>query len=218
MKESFTNGHLITLSLSGNREAITEVCGLLAERTYGLLETRFIKGVKLIGQGISPDDAFDWRYKQLRQEIKKEAMDILKTLSTADFHNDQDLFIVAITFLKKLRTGRSPNESFGWNQARRGRRVNSTIACRNWDIRMTVHTLMRDLGVNLSKACELVSLSLPGEEDHYKTIEAIARYVNAYECPQFPENPFPLPADRSLAIDIDKLQINIDCYKQLIKK
>lgn len=216
MKESFTDGHLISLSLSGDREAITDVCGLLVERIDGLLETRFIKGVKRIGHGMSPDGAFNWRNKQLREQIKDEARDLLKTLSPDDFCSDQDLFIFAIAVLKKLRTGRCPNESFGWNQTRRGRRINNTVAFRNWEIRMTVHTLMRDLNVNLSKACEIVSSSMHGTEDQYKTIEAIARCVNAYECPPFPENPFPLPADKSLTIDITKLQRNIDNYKQLI--
>ena len=98
-----------------------------------------MKGVKLIGQGISPDVAFDWRHKQFRQEIKDEAMGLLKTLSTVDFCNDQDLFIFAITVLNKLRTGRSPNESFGWNQSRRGRRKDNSHALRDYEIRMTVH-------------------------------------------------------------------------------
>jgi hypothetical protein len=209
MKESFTDGNLISLALSGDREAITDICGLLAERADGQIENQFIKGVKLIGQGLSPDGAFAWGKKQLRQGIKDEARDFLKGLSPAAFHGDQDLFFFAITVLKKLKTGRSPTESFGWNQIRRGRPRKNT-ALRDWEIRMTVHTLMKEYGATLAGACGLVMNSIPDSENRYKTIEAIARGVNANECPQFPENPFPISSDKSLNIDVAELMKSID--------
>ena len=77
---------------------------------------------------------------------------------------------------------------------------------------MTVHTLMGELGVKFSRACEIVSNCIPGAENCDKTIEAIARGVNANECPAFPENIFPMPSDKSLAIYVDELQKNIDFY------
>ncbi|MFA5919785.1 MAG: hypothetical protein WC856_00655 [Methylococcaceae bacterium] len=210
MKESFTDGYLIALALSGDREAIFDVCQLVAGCVDSrLLETRFITGVKRIGNlKMTPDGAFEWRDKSLREEIQNEARNLLKNLSPIDFHNDKDLFEFANVTLKKLKSGRSPNESFGWNQIRRGRPSKNSVF-RDWEIRMTVHTLMREYGQTFTGACVIVTDNIPGAENRYKTIEAIARGVNANECPPLPENIFPM-SDKSLTIAIAVYKKNID--------
>jgi len=93
MKESYTDGHLIGLAHANNHDAIIEVCylivGLIAADSW-LRDTCFFMGLKNIGaHKITPNNAFGWMKtpKEItRAKVKKEAMELLATLTLGDIH------------------------------------------------------------------------------------------------------------------------------------
>jgi hypothetical protein len=211
MKESFTNWSLISRSLSGDREAIIDVCSLVVSKAdISIADTFFIDSLKKIGKGVTPDGAFQWEKKELRKLIGDEARNLLKACSVEYFHNDKDLFYFVTERLRGLMSGRSPNESFGWNQKRRGKRKNTTNGLRDWNIRMTIYTLMSEPhNASFRKACKIVADSITDEEASYDTIAAIGRGVTATDEPEFPEDLFPISKTNKLRIDSDRLEKNV---------
>lgn len=93
--------------------------------------------------------------------------------------------------LEKIASGQSPDEGFGWKQARKGRRKENT-AFRDWDIRMTVRDRMR-CGASLRAACLEVSCDSQGEFIlSSKLIENICLGLAAETELPFPADIFPL--------------------------
>lgn len=199
--ESFTNSNLVELALNGDREAIVEVSGLVSIRLR-LPNGRLSQGFCHIGRGfITPNGAFEWRKRGLREALKDELRLTLYISSLGDVSNDADLHRYVLAVLRGLLSGREPNEAFKWQQ-NRGRRIENCNALRDWDICVTVLIFMRK-GFSFTKSCDMVAdiTSL-----NYKSIQAIARLTTADIEPVFPCNIYPLPKSKLIQqSDIDKM-------------
>lgn len=215
--ESFTDGGLIELAKNGDHEAIVDVCELIARRMSDTFSERFRRGVTLVGSGMTPNDAFDWRDRSLRHLLKQEARATLEKLSANDVGNDADLYLFIQNVLCRLKAGIPPNSAFNWNQARPGRRNMHVNSLRNWDIGMTVHRL-REEGYGFYIACEIVA-EVVGLND--RRIQRIIKGMGNSE-PPMPDEIFPLPrrldGTFKLIRECDLLRVINENYKHLKNK
>lgn len=197
---SFTDSNLVQLALNGDREAIAEVSALVSIRLR-LPNGRLSQGFYDIGHGVTPNGAFEWKKRELREALKDEVRLTLKDFSLGDVCNDADLYRYVLAVFRGLISGREPNEAFKWQQ-KRGRRLSNCNALRDWDICMTVHNFMKK-GFSFTTSCDMVAdiTSL-----NYKSIQAIARLTTADIEPVFPYNIYPLPKSKLIQqSDIDKM-------------
>ena len=210
--ESFTDSYLVELALNGDREAIAEVSELISIR-FRLPNERLSQGFYHIGHGVTPNGAFEWRKRGLREALKDEVRLTLKFFSLEDVCNDADLYRYVLAVLRGLLSGREPNEAFKWQQ-NRGRRLTNCNALRDWDICTTVHNFMKK-GFSYTKSCDMVA-DIVVTPLSYKSIQAIARLTTADIEPAFPCNIYPLPKSKLIQQrDIDKMIYTFD--KQAIK-
>ncbi len=190
--ESFTDGRLVDLALQGDREAIIDVCELIAgyfDKKF--INTHFFRGLEGIAAKNSPSEAFNWMtQKGGRAEIQAEARQLLGAVTADVVSNDIDLFYYVRVVLKAL-IWRNPDEAFKWTQCTNGRRVANMNAFRDWDIQMSVCNLMAE-GYLFTAACEIVA-----ETNHYpigcKSILRISDGITADSDPDLPDDVFPLP-------------------------
>jgi len=98
--ESFTDSYLVKLALNGDREAIAEVSELVSIR-FRLLNERLLQGFHHIGHsGATPNGAFEWRKRGLREALKDEVRLTLKFFSLEDVCNDADLYRYVLAVLR----------------------------------------------------------------------------------------------------------------------
>ena len=233
--ESFTDGRLINLAFQGDREAVTDICKLIAERieqnNSELLGTRFWRGVLLIGNGKTPNEAFEWVENSPRQEEmqvwlankRKFMSDILVTrqsLSENDLANDDDLYFYVCNVLEALVNRSSPNEAFKWKQLKVGRRKGNVNAFRDWDIKSSVRELLSE-GFSFSTACEIVSTVYEGTaykkspyDIGYESVVKIAEGITANSDLPFLDGIFPLPKKTGATkAEVDKVKLNFKSMK-----
>jgi len=208
--ESFTDSYLVELALAGDREGIAEVCELVSIRLK-LPNERLLQGFDRIGQGLTPDMAFEWHKRGHRKDLKHESRLILEDFSLGDICNDADLYSYVLAVLRDLKIGKSPDEAFKWRQKNRGRRLKSCNALRDWDICMTVHRFMKE-GFSFSKSCEWVANITSLD---FKTIQAIARSTSIDIEPPFPDSIYPLP--KSQLIQQNEIDVMIRIFKKPLK-
>jgi hypothetical protein len=102
---------------------------------------------------------------------------------------DPNVISIIFAALVGIADGKSPDEAFGWSTAGKGRRK-ANSAFRNWIIRSSVHTAMRE-GKSRRAACIEVSRAA-GVALGIKQIENLCKDVNGIEAQEMPEDIFPL--------------------------
>lgn len=227
--ESFTDGRLISLALRGDREAVTDICKLISRRVERinnkLLNTRFWLGVKYIGEGQTPNDAFEWEknppsqdeirsWLASQKEFRDDVQATRQSFSENDTGNDADLYAYICIVLEALVDRRSPDEAFKWKQSRKGRRVANVNVFRDWDIQMTVRDLMIE-GYIFSKACEIVDKASPYPIG-YDSILKIANGVTENSDLPLPDGIFPLPKKAGITqAKLDEIKLE---YKRFLSR
>ncbi|NYT58230.1 hypothetical protein H0A65_04750 [Alcaligenaceae bacterium] len=110
-----------------------------------------------------------------------------------------DILDHVLSALRRIADGESPNEAFGWAQDSRGRRPGNH-ALRNFVVRQTVQTRMRNIGEARTKAC--FSVSSESEEGvfllGFELIKSICKGLTKDSKIPFPENIYPIDPVRYL--------------------
>ncbi len=203
--ESFTDGTLIYLALDGDREAITEVCQLIADRLKNK-DGRILEGFSRIGQGCDPNSAFSWQDRGCRDELSHICRATKEEILLSDLFKDLDLYDYTVKALKSMAACSPPNRAFGWDQKNRGGRTKNCNALRDWDIRMTFYNLRRK-GYKREDVIEVIYELVILRKSR---IEEIVKSVTVDVEPDFPEDIFPLPVDELIKQkDIDNALLKV---------